>query len=379
MPEKNKRKANPRRRTLMCLIIGIGLLMALIAGAIQVLRPDGAEIIYIAPDENGVEQVWLVNLDNPENPRQLTEFEGYQEIGTLQISKNNRVFLARQFQDASEFELWVFNLYDENPKQFATCNLDSPCSNWHLHPNGKQLVYLSLNEHTNIDSIQIYEFETDKHNVVTEVETPNLNLLDVQWIDNSENLIFTMYDSLSFELSMNIFDSDSTQSIDSTLIEKRVLSQPNFSPDTSHYVYTGGDLIHNLIFKTGENNPILSMPDYFDENSSDTFASFIGWHSNTNVIIEHNVLIYDGVSRNIYTELAMYNVQNMTKLVLSLSDSPRNYGQASFNESKNLFIVSVMISNTNYLPQIYLYNLTTNEEIILPIFGSQPQWVNGGR
>ena len=77
MPEKPKRKRSPNRRIkilffaimLLCLVTSITSL------SIYLLRPQGAKIVYLAPDKNGVEALWLADLANPENPKQLTHYE----------------------------------------------------------------------------------------------------------------------------------------------------------------------------------------------------------------------------------------------------------------------------------------------------------------
>lgn len=75
MFDKTKHKVNPHQRTLFRLIIIIGVIVALIVAGVYLLRSKGAQIVFIAPDDNGVEQIWIADVNDAENPRQLIYHE----------------------------------------------------------------------------------------------------------------------------------------------------------------------------------------------------------------------------------------------------------------------------------------------------------------
>lgn len=57
MSDKSKRKSNPRRQMLFRFLLIVGLLIALISAAVYVLHPKGAQTVFIAPDDDGINQI----------------------------------------------------------------------------------------------------------------------------------------------------------------------------------------------------------------------------------------------------------------------------------------------------------------------------------
>jgi hypothetical protein len=93
-----KRKRTPHIRSKFWfrpLLLGLLCIVVVIVVFTQT-QSISPQIVYIAPDEEGIENVWLADLNHPEHPRQLTHFEEQHRIHSLQTSEtSDAIFFVR--------------------------------------------------------------------------------------------------------------------------------------------------------------------------------------------------------------------------------------------------------------------------------------------
>ncbi|MEM9953361.1 MAG: hypothetical protein AAF846_17270 [Chloroflexota bacterium] len=387
MPEKTKRKANPRRRTLMRLIIGIGLMIALIGGAIQILRPKGAEIVYIALDQNGIEQVWLVNLNNPDNPRQLTEFDHPMlNVWQLQSASNAPiiVFYTYREDNADVSALWQYDIKRDRITLIQQYPLEDdyskrPHYNWSLNSSGTQLALTYENHDQSHFLINLHtqeEFEI----------TNSIGNRNSIWVTNDERLIlpierigdYGMFDELVYAS----YDVELEQIIGAQFIRTSVWNYPMVSSDGNYYAIpedtnVGRHLLYGVgIYETDTNELVLREEQNLDDTSFLGQTQIFDWHPS-----EPTVLVAetweDIEMGSVSVDLKLYNALSHTEIYL-LTDNQRQIYDVTFNHDGTQILISSRNQMTNEL-FISLVNTETGEETPLPIFGTQPHWVNGGR
>ena len=225
MTEKTKRKGNPRRRTLFRLILLAGIVATIISYAVYSLLPDGAEIVFIAPDDNGIDQIWLANLNHPENPRQLTFHPHGLNIISLQASQQSDVILyivdpGDNFS-IYEHEILIFNLNEPDQRTVMSCEF---CSQLELSPDGKYIVYEQKitddNNRQTIIRINVYEIANRQRRTLYEFGGDSYihHSTSPDWVGYTGLL---SYLAVSDDAEYRIFDLETNLIVSTTIYEKR--------------------------------------------------------------------------------------------------------------------------------------------------------------
>ncbi|MGB7340369.1 MAG: hypothetical protein WBC91_15840 [Phototrophicaceae bacterium] len=163
------------------------------------------------------------------------------------------------------------------------------------------------------------------------------------------------------------------------------------SPDGKRCAYNMSDGFDPIgpelvsIFNSGSSRRLIIPLDHRRRpefsNLSTVTAFFHGWHPNNNqfLISEYVREIVDGEYNFIGVNLNLYDLQ--TREFITISSVPEEvwYGLASFNSDGSEMVINRASYNTNETDQLIHFDLITGEETVLPLFGTQPQWVNGGR
>lgn len=373
MSDKEKRKSNPRRRFLIRLILGIGIVMALISVGIYALRPKGAQIVFIAPDDNGVDNIWIADLDNPENPRQLTfhERKGMGGISRLQASARGDVITYHySWYENGNYpeEIRVIDLSNNQHKTINYCDIHADCS-YQLSPDGRWLLDYqeSFDGQSRIFSLYIYNLQTDERIPINESSTrPDIQPLYhvfpyVQWLDNNELVAY----SASADSSEYYFYNIEQQQVIKSIQEVR--SPLFFSPDgLHHYFYDGYTGNFEITVSSDSIQDVIVSPFYI-----------IGWHPDSQYLLVTNDIVPRNDDTAISTYLFDIRTQGLVFLFIQPDGEWANFGM-QFNHNGTQILYDRF--NESYeMGQIMLYDMETGEEIALPLFGHSPQWVNGGR
>lgn len=386
MSEKEKRKSNPRRRLLMRLIVGIGLFVALVSAGIVAFRPKGAQIVFIAPDDNGFEQIWIANLDNPENPRQLTFHEA--RITNFQVSQEKDIIFYFFSTRTEGRQFRVYNLNTGHSEQIELC-MSIFCGSYILHPNGDLISYYEARLINELLSIDIYVYNIKTHERYLVYQTENSDDLDyrseIQWIDNSKRLTFGEYPSTDgVESIFYDFDSGHTDTI--ALSGNREIGK--FSSDGTYFVhyyyYIGRSYPDKWVMSVARtDNPtelLFSLPQR-GETGLVAEYTFQDWHPNNEYILISERWSEQYYTHKIRSDLVLYHIETgMRYVLLSNPETMSAYRYASFNYDGSQILYQKYNNNTGG-SQIMIYDVETAEENAFPMIANHPnpQWVNGGR
>lgn len=360
---KEKRKTNPRRRVLIKLIFGLVLIVSSVAVGIQALRPTGAQIVYIAPDDNGYDAISLADVNDPENPRQLTHHEG-KYIADLQVSAENSIIFYTLFDtyDANFAEFRIINLDTGNHEAIQVCETIA-CKDFQLHPNGQWLTFEDFSAPSN--RIYAYNLITSEKYLVFDFGRAQLYSHFPKWVGDTNSLIFRIandndYDEFAF------YDLEEQAIVDTITVDTSIAL--NFSHNGSLYAYYPIRLQHTLRSIRDINDPEISYQIPYP---------VYDWHPNNEELLMVDYFYNENNTENIFfTDIYLFDMLTSEyEILLSLENSSP---QPTFNADGSQILYSAYVPNENY-HQIMILDMESREEITLPIIGSSPQWVNGGR
>ncbi len=368
MQSKEKRKINPRRRLLMRLILAIVAIAILLMLGLRALTPKGAQIVYIAPDATGYDAIWLADLNDPENPRQLTHHAGA-IIAGLNMSNENSILtysLVGRLENSYHIH-WSLDLDNGEHKAIPEC---AECQALIYRPDGIWLTFQDYSEQT---EVYIYNLETGELRLVYEIiaDTNNLPISlspNPHWVGNTGLLMFRLHDTEE-ENSFALYSPEDDEIIDVLFLEIP-RSTPTFSDDGSIYYYypnSNDSEESNLIVFYNLENPNTVISEIIP-----TTKFVHDWHDNSVLLNE----ITEISNENSFYQLYLYNVITKEREILINNVDRQSFG--SFNADGTQLLYSVATNDLN-IHQLMLFDMETREEITLPIVGRDPQWVNGGR
>lgn len=374
MQTKEKRKTNPRRRLLMRLVLGIVTIGIVTVLGLRALQPTGAQIVYIAPDDNGYDAIWLADLNDPEHPRQLTHHEGH-DVFNIQVSEENRIIFytisTRYFSSIPQ--PWSINLDTGENHRLPLCDTDS-CGYFELHPSGEWIAYQEYDGFVKVIVQNLeHQLEKSERREIFEINfdsfSPNYPL--PQWIGTTDRLVFrTSGDNEVDEFAF--YSIEENQIVETESLNVPFLT-PNFSDDSSLF-------IHFTYYMADHPNPMSIR--YTDNSANaiyetDSTTLFLDWHPNNEIVLFSEFLLSNDLSNPNPFGLNLYNLVTGEKETLS-NELGSLYVPSSFNYDGTQVLSSNDIYNED-LDEIVIHDLETREEITLPIVGRNPQWVNGGR
>jgi len=363
MTDKAKRKVSPRRRLLFRLIFGIGVLVALIASGVYLLRPTGAQIVFIAPDDEGINQIWIAEVNNPENPRQLT-FRDTGNIAGLAIPETGDLFVYSPCMTEG-CEIWTYNLSTNQNTLILSC--ENYCWRYDLHPNGQLLTYEQHIDETWSIEIHVYDLQSGvNHLIYKEDYLDIVSSRNPQWVGRSNQVAFHGGDGTIF------YDYENHTSETRNLYNFRTGApyppRMYFPEARNYYAFSPSGASHIIVRQIDspdEDYFVLSL------SSDDPDGSFYlnDWDTNN-----HAILVFE--DRSYGHELNLYEIETGEKINLLNNNNEFLYRTAQFNYDSSQILYYVEDADD---VQIMLYNMETDEEITLPLFGHNPHWVNGGR
>ena len=360
MQSKEKRKINPRRRLLMHLILAIVVIAILLVLGLRAVKPKGAQIVYIAPDENGYDAIWLADLNDPENPRQLTFHEGM-FIRDLQVSEENSMAYYYVFSNnPQQSESWIISLDTGQRQQLELCETGS-CGDYQLHPNGRWLTFEDYSKPSN--KIYVYDLSTSEEYLVFDFGIGHLYSHSPNWVGNTTLLVFR-------KISDGDYDKFALYSIsEHQIIDILTLDSSTGSPHFSH---------NGIFYEYYLDHSEASTGQLRDINRTELIHSIpypvYDWHpNNEELLMVDYIYSYDPNDSSVIADIYLFDMLTGDyEILLSVENS---YPQPVFNADGSLILY------TDYMPEIHLmlFDMETREEITLPIVGRDPQWVNGGR
>lgn len=140
MSDKAKRKSNPRRRLLIRLILGIGIVMALIVMIVKQFEPEHLYLVYESHDEETLApNLYLYDATTGETVRQITSNTDSDRQLYFDTSEN-APYIVYQYQSLDEMHpLVLIDLKTGNEEILA--DRDTIHANFSIHPDGDYVAY----------------------------------------------------------------------------------------------------------------------------------------------------------------------------------------------------------------------------------------------
>lgn len=397
MSEKPKRKrgAGHRFKTLFFVIILLGLVIALSNITVYLLRPHGSYIVYLASNEHGFSTLWKADLENPEHPKQLVFFPPNVSVLNYQITDDGHyIFYSFGGMGSSVGHMTLLDTHNGGSPWHISCNAEGDeCSKFKIRPDGRYIAYSRTNyertseDEIKVDSMSVHVIDTDTFSdtVIHQIELPESNnrFHDVSpsWMGNTGLLTYSLPEEPH---QIQVYDVEQNLPLD---LLPSDIGSPIFSDDGSRFAYHEKILnTEHLVIEVRETNTPDRLISWSNRIFDDDWVSHIvyDWHPDN----EHLLI---GNYRNTLPDAAPGTVSNLQLLnttdgsIMSLTEGERySYTNATFNHdgSKILYQRKDTLQRCSVMTicdQIMIYDMETGEHTALPIIGSSPQWVNGGR
>ncbi len=383
MPEKIKRKTNPRRRLLIQLIFGIVLIISLISAGLYMLRPTGAQIIFIASDpESNSRNIWLVDVNNPENLRPLLDNPTITEISEMDVASDGRLIVYKQ-SEAEQQSIEAVNIETGQQQTISICNSSHICNRAMVDPQGRWVAFEiieRLTEQTDKITLSIYDFQNDTQDVVYSFETERKSShspILLGWIRNSGWLVYRA--TLDDRDEIIYYDIQSEQIVERAEISEGYFPEPLFSRDGSSYISTFNFEIYDINLELyhleapyRESVPLLMQEDDFSRE----LIRFEDWYSDNKTLLFTGSWLPHTDERRY--DIGLYDTETNSQTIIHRNDLLTEYTDASFNYdgSKILYQTWNVASGDGSMT---IHDIASGEEIRLYLSGWNPQWVNGGR
>jgi|GEM_PF-1262493 len=398
MTEKTKSKVNSRRRLLIRLVLGIGVIVALVAAVVYLFRPAGAQIVFIAPDENGVDNIWIADLNNPEHPRQLTHYmEVDTWIGRFSVNRNRSsiAYVVYSSQTQDDGEIVLLNLHTLNKRILTNCvDSQAMCNTFSFSTDGRYIAYIAVTQVYDelyqgmyISGLFFYTIDLNDStdNLIHGIENLQLSIpssyLIMNWLNNEYQLAMPV--SIDpFEVSVyDVENRTFTQNLSAD-----ISYEVTFSPDNNYYITRNSQTYLTTIYDIENNNILHFRPEDISWQTDDFYligTTSVSWNpDNTHVLLIPMILspyandwCYRGMPHIL--DLATGDLESL------FGSEDYTYSSLSWNAdaTRALYIRRPYhrISCADNVRQLMLYDMETQEETALPLFGHSPQWVNGGR
>ncbi len=369
MKEKAKRHSNTRKYHYFSifLLLSMAVIGALLALLVAVMKPTGERIVYIAPDENYVNNIWIADINNPENPQQITSIDETDNIYNL-YAESGKVFYS--IRNDNQHTLWFYDSNTGNHEKIIDCVYG--CTSLDLHPNGYWLIYQESLEVKVIDlqtRIQTHPIDTKNNPQINGTPMP-------QWIGDTDQLLVggqrksPERENVINELVRYDMKTEALSIGESFNIEDSALV---FSPN-GQYFASLSILYDNTISIRNIDKPDIPLLNFESERHYQYF--FYEWHPNNEqiFIIEGNLTEKRGGMI-----LSLFHIHSGEKQVIFTSEwssrQTRLTGGKINSKVDKLLLVMNTHSNSNDFNTI-IFDLEQNKEIKLPIYGVMQQWLD---
>jgi len=385
MSDKSKRKGNPRRRFLFQILLITGAIAAVISAGIYVLTPKGAQIVFIAPDDEGLNQIWTAYVNNPENPRQLTTFAENITLVNLYAAENSNRVVFHQ-SDGVYASLWTLNPQTGQIQQIRRCEQTHSCTWVLLSPDGNWLAiedmhYVTESSHETLIRIVDLDGRTDTNTIFTIETSVNVDISSplLGWI--GDTVVYRPHpDTNPSEIAF--YDAANNEIVDTgEVVENSNAFTLEFSSDGTYY--------NNMLFRYGGESvqvaEIYAIDDAYTVQFStssefnpmiDNYGTFQDWHPDSQQFLS----VSSGYANGdvVWHRVNHHNIEDNSTQILIGSDGQYSFNHATYNHDGSK-ILYYRYDTALRQGQFMIYDVETGEETALPLSGTNPKWVNRGR
>jgi len=382
---KSKRKVPPRKFTRIKLV---GFLISML-GLIYFLTNfhlPGQQIVYINVDENGVKNIFLADLNDPENPQQLTFHD--EDVIDWSVASNGSIVTYR-----IEFlgEILLLDLKTRQTVQITNCEIEGgSCNRFAMRSDGKFLAYLLFQTTpSRKGEIYITDLQNDTYlsQLIVEIDAQYYGA-HLHWIGNSNYVKYQLPYDPEFGESFKIYDIVNNRSI-GPYPSGAEFWGVLFTDDGS--CYTNIHCCGPFGFQVRDTRNPNHIFTTFHRRDSDSLHQITGiahqekwlagsayeWHPDNETLLISILYNTENPYFAYQSELGLLNTT--TNVVRQLTDAPFVVSiDATFNADATKILyqqVAVTEAECCY-DQIMIYDLETDEIIPLPIYGTNPRWVN---
>ncbi len=366
----------------MQVISAIAIIVILIVAGMMLFSPKGDEIIFIAPDDNGIDNIWIADLNDPENPRQLS-FHDTTLMSYIELSDTDRlvfypVVAENAVVSSAPFsEIRMLNIDSQQEEIIFTCVEGSHCHHFHIHHEGVWFSYLERIDETGY--VRVYNRLTQENRILETIEnltsaSVNNGKIVPRWVGQTDLLSFAMDDGEQEDTKMIQFygiETDDSYELSLSIAGTTAFFSPDGSRYASSYFADSQPAVHINNIESGDR---ISLPEINETDDAFLFhALFRAWHpDNLSILIEERWIRGDEE----LAELALYDLTTASKRTLTSSEF--NIINLNFNQDGSKLVYTIFDWQADS-KQIVLYDMETQEETALPLFGHHAQWVNSGR
>ncbi|MEM9955821.1 MAG: hypothetical protein AAF846_29750 [Chloroflexota bacterium] len=376
MTDKAKRKGNPRRRVLFNLLMMSVLLIATVSASWYLLQSSPERIVYIAEDENGYENIFIVNLNGTNNPKQLTYHD--QPVRMLHASPHQSTIIYT----TSDRMLWSMNANTGEAHSHGECN----CGTFQISPSGEWLAY-EIGTRTEFEGevsyhvlLRIQNLKTGHVRTVEEFEfvSSSWSGRPYYWVDGNL-LAYTNYPIDGIE-QISVYDVEREIVIEETAFstDYHLLLYRNFQAYNPRWtIYKPTFYSEMLIASSVDTDINIAIPQNTIERSAqDVTHRDMIWHP---TIEDQFITIdswYSRESQQREYNLVLYKLEDQSSTILSSISQPSEIWRISFNSDGTKLMWQLWNNNTSEI-QYFVRDMTTGTIQSIPIEGYYPMWVGG--
>lgn len=364
-------------------VIGL-LLMAILATAlVGDFRRPGERIAYLGPATASVQNIWLADPHDLENPQQVT-FSG-DGIYNFDVSADGRYLaFAERSSDYGTTEIKMLDLYSGALRQLTNCaNEDADCKTPVWSPDGRMIAYerTELNSsvpNAGVSPIRVWLINLNANPITTRPLFEDSQILGYspQWSGNGQRI--AVFDQASSGILIYDFTDGST-----SLVPSRYGDVGSLSPNGEKLVFPemvrkGNQMFAHLRIADLANQAFSELTPQ-DEPIDDTSAV---WHPDGQRLAiarkytddrftqGHQVYLLDSISGDAVplVEDRIYNSSffewNPEGEKLLMQRFPMLTESGDFNN--------------NGLPEIWIYDLETENLLKVAEDAFHPRWVAAG-
>ncbi|MEO1289459.1 MAG: hypothetical protein AAFV93_16975, partial [Chloroflexota bacterium] len=350
------------------------------------LQPEPEWVVYFP--NRGESELSLVDLNRPEHPREISETS----VNTSMMSVGeSHIYYATFVEREADMRHWIYDISRGTNQEIYPCQEAIRCLQITLSPDGQWLSYykpeLLNGQHRDDYSFVLYDISNDVETIIAtdvRIQTYELSLTHLfsHWLTDSR-LAFMYYKSSSGYI-FKFYDLKDIAILEDVSLTFPANIQPFILYDDMETQYVIDQLVYrqstNLQLYDMESQTYIQLPQIVHSDSDTNFIrtgyQIMDWLPDDDVILvlETWADLTSDSSDSGQLHIVQYNLQIM-EADLIVEDVQGDIHGLDFNVDGSKILMSFSPVR-EYTQLISVYDVATGEEMVLPITGSYPQWVD---
>lgn len=368
----------------------IWLILAVLAISVGVVmlfgRPadESLRVVFMMPDASGVDNLWLVDPQNPDDPQQLTFVTTM--IHDYSVSADGTtIAYAERTADVpnTNAEIKLLNLRTRTVRQLTNCVAeDADCTTPVFRPDGRTIAYQRTEFNSalglGISPSRIWLLNIDGNTVSNRPLIDDSQVLGYtpKWSNDGAKLAF--YDASQTGIYIYNFETSNTDA--ASFLPTRYGTVGNFSPDGDYMIFpeinTSGPLARGTLqiadLKAGSFVTITDDDPMVDDQEA-------AWSPDGQTIAVARRYLDERITRGHQLFLYDVNTQTFTPLIYD-----ERYIHSYFSwspDGRYLLMNRFQVltdsgeNTTQSTPEIWIYDMQTGDLKRIAANGYQARWV----